>query len=366
MKCLLNNRISTYSTTSTMESDFPLANIVGSAPQEVAKASGNVLLMDLVTTTNDSTIMTGCNTNADTVKITVTSVADAVTNGDFSLTTGWTLGTGWSIASGVCSCDGTQTADSAISQSVTTVNGETSRVELTISAYTAGAITEISLGGVSQTVSLTAVGTYTYDFLVTDNTYGLSITGDSTFVGSLDDISCKHLGHEETRTITTWANWADYFDDYDQDNQRRDFYIEFDEAMTEAADISLTFTSATGTLCYCGPIRVDRAITINNPHYGFTREQKRNDVEIKKLDASVYRRHRTAQVQYSGTFTADRDGDVVTIMQAIQYQLGSAPIPWIILDGDQDTVVFGGLTSGQQSYDLPGHDNYTFTITGEV
>jgi len=53
-----------------------------------------------------------------------------VTNGTFDSDSDWTKGTGWSIASGVASCDGTQTADSALSQVLSGVTAGT-KVDIT-------------------------------------------------------------------------------------------------------------------------------------------------------------------------------------------------------------------------------------------
>jgi len=114
--------------------------------------------------------------------------AELVTNGDFATDTDWTKGTGWTISGGTASCDGTQTSNSFLYQSV--LSGITrAKTEITISNYTSGNLTVILGGGGSQDI-FSANGTYTFNGTKgSDNT--LYIKADSSFVGSVDNVSVK-------------------------------------------------------------------------------------------------------------------------------------------------------------------------------
>ena len=117
-----------------------------------------------------------------------TEGAELVTNGDFATDSDWTKGTGWTISGGSASCDGTQTSNSFLYQSV--LSGITrAKTEITISNYTSGNLTVILGGGGSQEIFL-ANGTYTFNGTKgSDNT--LYIKADASFVGSVDNVSVK-------------------------------------------------------------------------------------------------------------------------------------------------------------------------------
>ena len=85
--------------------------------------------------------------------------SDLVTNGTFATDTDWTKGTGWTISAGTSDVDGTQVADSDLSQSISVTNGQSYEVTFTISDYTAGTLTP-RIGGTAGT-GRTANGTYT-------------------------------------------------------------------------------------------------------------------------------------------------------------------------------------------------------------
>jgi hypothetical protein len=114
--------------------------------------------------------------------------SEEVVNGDFATDTDWTKGTGWTISGGTASCDGTQTSNSFLYQSV--LSGITrAKTEITISNYTSGNLTVILGGGGSQDI-FSANGTYTFNGTKgSDNTF--YIKADSSFVGSVDNVSVK-------------------------------------------------------------------------------------------------------------------------------------------------------------------------------
>ena len=114
---------------------------------------------------------------------------ELVVNGDFSNgTTGWTLGTGWSISSGAAV--GTNATGNLLQSNVAlSPVGKTYRVTLTISNRTTGSIVP-QIGG--STISLSAVGTYTFYLRPSLNDHVLYIPG-ADFTGSIDNISVREL-----------------------------------------------------------------------------------------------------------------------------------------------------------------------------
>jgi hypothetical protein len=117
---------------------------------------------------------------------------ELVTNGVFSADANWTKGTGWTIAAGVA----TKAAgvSSLLSQVLAAplVTGKIYELVYTITARTAGAVAPSLSGGatVGGTVR-NAVGTYTQELTATANHTSLNITADSSFAGSLDNISLR-------------------------------------------------------------------------------------------------------------------------------------------------------------------------------
>ena len=89
------------------------------------------------------------------------SIVELVTNGDFTVPTGWNLGAGWTIAGGEASSDGSQTTTSDLSQSIAILRGQHYRVEFRIVSQTSGAITPILAGnaGPSAVIEPPAVET---------------------------------------------------------------------------------------------------------------------------------------------------------------------------------------------------------------
>jgi hypothetical protein len=114
----------------------------------------------------------------------------------------WNLGTGWSVEDGVASCDGTQTANSSLSQSsvLPSASGKTYKITFTISNYEDGSVqvypTNTTVGTYPKE---DANGTYTRNVKVTSATPNdiLYIQADANFIGSLDNISVKDITFSE-------------------------------------------------------------------------------------------------------------------------------------------------------------------------
>ena len=117
----------------------------------------------------------------------ITGTAELVTNGDFTTDlTGWTAGTDWAHSTNVAA----KTAGTAanLSQVVTTVSGQT--YLLTADATrSAGTLTVQAVGATVQT--LTATGRVMAQFTATGTSTTISFNGDSSFAGSVDNVSVK-------------------------------------------------------------------------------------------------------------------------------------------------------------------------------
>lgn len=103
-------------------------------------------------------------------------------NGEFTRDVLWTKGTGWSIANAKASSDGSQSADSDLTQAVGVV-GRTYTIEYKVSNYSAGSIT--ALAGATEGTDRSADGVYTEVLTQTTNS-NIGVRADLDFVGDID------------------------------------------------------------------------------------------------------------------------------------------------------------------------------------
>lgn len=116
---------------------------------------------------------------------------DLITNGGFDADTDWTKGGGWTIGSGTAN----HTASAGdLSQSISFLEGGIYRVTWTISGYSGG-IFLIRFGGGSQVdgANRTSNGTYIDDLTAGSGNDTFAIVGNSTAVGSVDNVSCQRI-----------------------------------------------------------------------------------------------------------------------------------------------------------------------------
>jgi hypothetical protein len=114
--------------------------------------------------------------------------SELVTNGDFTVGTGWSTGGVWVISGGAASITSSTTS---LSQStLAAVVGTWYQVTFTISAFTSGGV-RVEFGGVNG-VSRTAAGTYTQYILATSTSF-LVISPVATSTLSIDNVSIKSL-----------------------------------------------------------------------------------------------------------------------------------------------------------------------------
>lgn len=172
---------------------------------------------------------------------------DLVTNGDFTTDTDWSKGVGWSIAAGVASCDGSQVAASNIFQNESFDQGDAVLYKLTISNYSAGSL-YVKAGNTNLSSPMTANGTYIVLLIIDSDSYDyITIEGNSTFVGDVDNVSVHKL--TATKEILDSTNYEgthyvlpEVGDDLDS------FIIPVDYAAESIVDQKITgeYNAATG------------------------------------------------------------------------------------------------------------------------
>ncbi len=113
-----------------------------------------------------------------------------IANGGFSTDSIWTKGTGWDIGattSGKAHSDGTQSADSDLTQTPTTAieSGQTYFVTFTVSNYSAGNITAVV--GNTEGTDRSADGTFT-ETITAGAGADFDMRADADFVGDIDDV----------------------------------------------------------------------------------------------------------------------------------------------------------------------------------
>ena len=119
--------------------------------------------------------------------------SEEVVNGDFATDSNWVKGTGWTISNGLLSCDGTQTSVSQVYQFGVITLGTKYQITFSVSNYSSGTIRAGADGSWGSYYSDN--GTYTYDITSAGTLF--IIQANSSFIGSIDNVSVKeYLGQE--------------------------------------------------------------------------------------------------------------------------------------------------------------------------
>jgi hypothetical protein len=129
------------------------------------------------------------------------AAVEKVVNGSFTTDTNWSKGVGWTINTGTgrADSDGTQTANSLLSQSLAGITiGKYHKLTFTIVNRSAGGLS-VSTVNINSPV-LTADGTYTYIGKQSSST-SIFIVANADFVGSVDNVSIQELGWENATEI---------------------------------------------------------------------------------------------------------------------------------------------------------------------
>ena len=119
--------------------------------------------------------------------------SEMVTGGDCS-TDSFTKGTGWTYDSVNEQYDASLSGETYLEQNIGITVPNIFQVKYTVSNYSAGAV-KSSIGGYHDGTTITANGTYTDDIPATNPSTAsiFYIIGNSSFVGSIDDISVKKV-----------------------------------------------------------------------------------------------------------------------------------------------------------------------------
>lgn len=135
-----------------------------------------------------------------------------LTNGTFATDTDWTKGTGWTIAGNVASSDGTQGGDALLTttSAPVTVADETYDVSFEITAYTAGNV-KMDFDGAAAITNKAAVGVYTISVPAGDLTGTIDVIADVNFIGSIDNVTVKHITYDVTKALLDTSGITTFF-----------------------------------------------------------------------------------------------------------------------------------------------------------
>jgi len=113
--------------------------------------------------------------------------SDLVSNGTFATDTVWSKGANWTIGSGVATKTGG--AANNLTQTITSTAGLWYRITMDVTR-TAGELT-VSLGTSGTTRVINASGSYTFFILAGSSTQTLTLAGDSSFAGTVDNVTAR-------------------------------------------------------------------------------------------------------------------------------------------------------------------------------
>ena len=136
--------------------------------------------------------------------------AELITNGDFATDTGWVKEGLWEISGGSANriAEG---VNSRFYQVGVVEALKSYKLTFSISAISAGAINQVTLGGVGISGTWNTAETFTLYF-TTVNTASCSITGDATFAGSIDNVSVKELGADWTVVDNDATHYVEFIE----------------------------------------------------------------------------------------------------------------------------------------------------------
>jgi len=131
--------------------------------------------------------------------------SEEVTNGDFATDSDWTKEAGWTISGGKATFDGSATTN-ALFQNIGGVSGTKYLLSFEVTDYVSGSVKAyLSNGDVSaSTPSINANGKYVFDITAT----GVLVLfrNETSFVGSIDNVSVKEITNYGTISGATWTH----------------------------------------------------------------------------------------------------------------------------------------------------------------
>jgi len=123
--------------------------------------------------------------------------SELVTNGDFATDSDWTKGTGWTISGGKANSDGSQTSQSNLFQTGIVPINKTYKATFTI-VVTSGSMV-LSIGGSNAQPTVSSSGTYSFTSKATSGDSNFYFSANSSFVGSVDNVSVKEVLGDQPR-----------------------------------------------------------------------------------------------------------------------------------------------------------------------
>lgn len=118
------------------------------------------------------------------------AIEEYVTDGGFDDSDKWTAGTGWTVSGGVASSDGSQSAESLLTQVQVRERWLEYTFTFTISNYSAGTIS-VRNGTSFTGTARSADGTYTEDLFQNYEYNNNALAADADFIGSVDNFSIR-------------------------------------------------------------------------------------------------------------------------------------------------------------------------------
>lgn len=189
---------------------------------------------------------------------------ELIANGDGSVDD-MTKETGWSYDStnNQWDCDGSQTGDSRLYQTLTITENKNYQVKFTVSNYTSGGVAGC-VGGSSGTY-VSANGDYT-QIIDAGSLDATGVVADADFVGSIDSVSVKKVPSHEVINITTMpdSGWYYYlFEDATFKNKMLWNYIQYQDSTLR---VKIEYYS--GETAKCGLMGIGSVMVIAGTQYG--------------------------------------------------------------------------------------------------
>jgi hypothetical protein len=207
--------------------------------------------------------------------------SDLVTNGTFDADTNWTKGPGWTISGGTANCDGTQTANSIIYQTIDVAEGDECLVVFDIVSCSAGRLRGTVYGSTGTWRS--EAGTYYEAFTKKGTVARINIVAEPGFIGSVDNVKV----YKVTET-GEWVNVAVDDTHTISDGSGSGKEISFSALPEHTMQFKLTMTAPVGEALEIGIAYGGWAVLSNAPQYGLIRTLESKGTTGELIDGSPY------------------------------------------------------------------------------
>ena len=179
--------------------------------------------------------------------------SDLVSNGTFASDTAWSKGANWTIGSGVATKTGG--AANNLTQTITSTAGLWYRITMDVTR-TAGTLT-VSLGTSGTTYAMSASGSYTFFILAGSSTQTLTLAGDSSFAGTVDNVTARLVPGNHAYQTTSGSRPALA---RTPDGGRRNLLIYSEQFDNAAWTLTAATVTANATTPPDGAARADKLI----------------------------------------------------------------------------------------------------------